>query len=45
MEAKIKEDEKTEKTEGEDGLNELFQRIYGDVNDEVKKSMNKSFVN
>jgi len=35
--------EAEEKKEGEAALNEMFQKIYADANDEVKKAMNKSF--
>jgi len=32
-----------EKKEGEAALNEMFQKIYADANDDVKRAMNKSF--
>ena len=41
--ADIKKEEKDEKLEGDAAVNSLFQKIYADGSDEVKKAMNKSF--
>ncbi|XP_033632122.1 protein SGT1 homolog [Asterias rubens] len=37
------EQEEKDGAQGEAALNQLFQKIYGDSTDEVKKAMNKSF--
>jgi len=39
----VEEEEKIDNKEGDAALNSLFQQIYADGSDEVKKAMNKSF--
>lgn len=42
--SEVKEEEKNEELEGEAALNRLFQQIYADGSDDVKKAMLKSYV-
>ncbi|KAF5283105.1 hypothetical protein FQA39_LY17412 [Lamprigera yunnana] len=44
IERQIKEQEAKEKPEGEEALNKLFQDIYGKGDDNVKRAMNKSYM-
>ncbi|KAJ8954160.1 hypothetical protein NQ318_005754 [Aromia moschata] len=44
VEKEITKQEQQEKPEGEEALNKLFQEIYGKGSDEVKRAMNKSYM-
>ncbi|KAF2904468.1 hypothetical protein ILUMI_01708 [Ignelater luminosus] len=44
IEREIREQEAKEKPVGEEALNKLFQDIYGKGDDNVKKAMNKSYM-
>ncbi|KAL6259937.1 hypothetical protein P5V15_009847 [Pogonomyrmex californicus] len=44
VEKEIERQEAAEETEGEAAVNALFQKIYGNGSDEVRRAMNKSFL-
>lgn len=41
--AEIEKDESEEKKEGDAALNELFQKIYANADEDTKRAMNKSY--
>ncbi len=41
--AEIEKDLEEDKAEGEQALNQMFQKIYADGSDDLKRAMNKSF--
>jgi len=43
IEAEVKEEEKNEKLDGDEGLRNFFQNLYKDASDDTKKAMMKSF--
>lgn len=44
IEKDMKDQESKEKREGKEAVNQLFQEIYSKGSDEVKKAMNKSYI-
>ncbi|XP_076069992.1 suppressor of G2 allele of skp1 isoform X2 [Oratosquilla oratoria] len=44
IEADVEKEEAEEKLEGDAAINQLFQKLYSESSDEVKRAMNKSFM-
>ncbi|KAL8138883.1 hypothetical protein V2J09_004884 [Rumex salicifolius] len=44
LEAQVKKEEKEEKLDGDAALNKFFSDIYGDADEDMRRAMNKSFV-
>lgn len=44
VEAEVKKQEKEEKLEGDAALNDFFQKLYGDADEDTRRAMMKSFV-
>ncbi|KYQ55409.1 Suppressor of G2 allele of SKP1 like protein [Trachymyrmex zeteki] len=44
VEKEIERQEAAEETQGDTAVNALFQKIYGNGSDEVRRAMNKSFI-
>ena len=43
LESDVKQEEKDEKLDGEAGLQKFFQGLYGSLDEDARRAMNKSF--
>ena len=43
LESDVKQEEKDEKLDGEAGLQKFFQGLYGNLDEDARRAMNKSF--
>ena len=43
LESEVKQEEKDEKLDGEAGLQQFFKGLYGNLDEDARRAMNKSF--